>query len=270
MIEVKSEHEIELMREAGRITGLALTAVGAAIRPGIATKTLDDIAREVISKHNAFPSFLGYNNFPAAICVCVNEQLIHGAPGKRVLREGDIVSVDCGAKFEGFNGDSSCTWPVGRVSGDALRLIEVTRRCFYLAAEQVRPGARLSEVSRAIQTHAEQNGYNVVRRWTGHGVGRNLHEDPEVPCFVSPGRGPKLLAGMTLAIEPMVCAGGGEVKYASDRSTVVTCDGKLCAHYEHTVLVTETGFEILTAREDDESWSICPTRGAREAKGGVP
>ena len=261
MIEIKSPHEIELMREAGRITGLALAAVGAAVRPGITTGALADIARQVIVRNKAVPTFLGYKGhdkipFPGAVCVSVNDQLIHGVPGKRALAEGDIVSVDCGATYKGYIGDSSCTWPVGRVSAAAVKLMETTKQCFYLAVGQVKPGARISALSRAIQQHAESSGFSVVKTYTGHGVGRRLHEDPEIPCFVTGGRGPRLYPGMTLAIEPMVCAGDGEVDYGADHSTVVTLDGSLCAHYEHTVLVTENGYEILTAREGDESWGM--------------
>jgi methionyl aminopeptidase len=256
MIVVKSANEIGLMRRAGHITGLAMSAVSAAIRPGITTKALDAIAERVIRENGAEPSFLGYNGFPASICASVNEQLIHGIPGNRALKEGDIISVDCGARFKGYHGDCACTWPVGKVPDETARLIEITRNCFYRAAEQVKAGARLTDVSRAIQQCAEHDGFSVVRQWTGHGVGRDLHEDPEIPCFVTPGRGPRLLPGMTLAIEPMINAGGPDVEFSKDQKTVVTCDGSLCAHYEHTVLVTETGFEILTAWEGDESWGI--------------
>ena len=246
MIIVKSPQEIECMREAGRITGLALAKAGAAVRPGITTAELNDIAHEVIVREGAKPSFLGYNRFPASLCVSVNEQLIHGIPGKRRLKEGDIVSLDVGACIHGFHGDSAATFAAGAITDEAKRLIEVTRQCFYDAAAAVQEGVRVGEVSKAMQRRAEGAGFNVVRQWTGHGVGANLHEDPEVPCFAGSGRGPRLMAGMTIAIEPMINMGGHRVEYAADGNTVVTCDGKICAHYEHTVLVTKDGCELLT------------------------
>lgn len=246
MIIIKSPQEIELMRRAGHITATALAKVGAAVRPGVTTKELDTIAYDVITGAGAKPSFLGYNKFPASICVSINEQLIHGIPGKRRIAEGDIVSVDVGACFNGFNGDAAATFAVGRISDEAQKLIDVTRQSFFDAARAVKPNVRISEVSRAIQTRAESAGYGVVRKFTGHGVGKALHEDPEVPCFVGRARGARLMPGMTIAIEPMVCLGNGDVEYLDDNTTVVTCDRRLCAHYEHTVLVTDEGFELLT------------------------
>lgn len=234
------------MRRAGQITATALAKVGEAIKPGVTTKELDAIAFDVIKKADAKPSFLGYNGFPATLCVSINEQLIHGIPGKRKIVEGDIVSVDVGACYKGFNGDAAATFAAGKISDEAKRLMEVTRQCFFDAAKQVKPNVRVSELSRAIQTCAESAGYGVVKKFTGHGVGKALHEDPEVPCFVGRARGARLYTGMTIAVEPMICLGDGDVEYAEDRTTVVTCDRKLCAHYEHTILVTEEGFELLT------------------------
>lgn len=246
MIAVKSAREIEIMREAGRITGLALAKAGAAVEPGITTGELDAIAYKVITEHGAKPSFLGYRKFPASICVSVNEQLIHGIPGKRRIREGDIVSIDVGAYYRGFHGDSAATFGAGRITAEARKLIDVTRQCFYDAAEAAKVGARIRDISAAMQKRAEGAGFNVVKQWTGHGIGSELHEDPEIPCFIASARGPRLTAGMTLAIEPMINAGGHEVDFADDGKTVVTCDGRICAHYEHTVLVTRNGYELLT------------------------
>ncbi len=251
MITIKSPHEIEIMREAGRITGAALAAAGAAVQVGVTTAEINAIAHSVITGAGATPSFLGYNGFPATICISINEELIHGIPGPRKLAEGDIVSVDVGAFYKGFHGDSAATFAVGKIDTATARLVQVTRQCFYDAVAEIKPGARLSDVSRAIQLCAEQNGFSVVRQFTGHGIGRDLHESPEVPCFALPGRGPKLTPGMTIAIEPMVNMGGFEVEYLRDRTTVVTKDRSLCAHYEHTVLVTDEGYELLTAREGD-------------------
>jgi len=246
MITVKSPQEIECMRRAGHIAGMALAAAGAAVRPGVMTRELNAVAHEVITKAGAKPSFLGYNKFPASICTSINEELIHGIPGRRRLLEGDIVSVDVGACFQGFHGDCAATFAVGRISGEARRLIDGTRASFFAAAAAVREGARVSDISRAIQQTAENLGYSVVRKWTGHGVGRALHEPPDIPCFAEKSRGARLVEGMTLAIEPMINLGDCNVELALDDVTVLTCDRKLCAHYEHTVLVTKDGYELLT------------------------
>ena len=246
MITIKSPREIECMRRAGYIAGTALAAAGAAVRPGVTTRELNAIAHGIIIKVGAKPSFLGYNKFPASVCVSVNDELIHGIPGKRRLSDGDIVSIDVGAYFQGFHGDCAATFAAGNISDEAKRLIEGTRASFFAAAAAVREGARVSDISRAIQGSAEGAGYSVVRKWTGHGVGRELHEAPEIPCFAGKTRGPRLTAGMTLAIEPMINLGDCDVEYAPDGTTVITCDRKLCAHYEHTVLVTRDGYELLT------------------------
>jgi methionyl aminopeptidase len=246
MITVKSPQEVERMRRAGHIAGMALAAAGAAAKPGITTKELNAIAHGVITKAGARPSFLGYNKFPASICTSVNEQLIHGIPGKRRLLDGDIISIDVGACFQGFHGDCAATFAVGRISDEAKALIEGTRASFFAAAAMVKEGARVSDISRTIQKTAEDLGYSVVKKWTGHGIGRELHEAPDIPCFAEKVRGARLVNGMTLAIEPMINLGDSDVELADDDVTVLTCDRQLCAHYEHTVLVTKDGYELLT------------------------
>jgi methionyl aminopeptidase len=251
MISIKSGREIEAMRNAGRIAALALIEGGRLVRPGVTTKQLDDAMRRLIRKHGASPSFLGYRDYPASTNTSVNEQVIHGIPSRRkLLREGDIISIDVGAFFQGFHGDTAATFAVGNISGDARRLIDVTRECFYLGAAKAVMGARVSDISSAIEEHARSNGYGVVRDWTGHGVGRLLHEDPEIPNFCDKRRGARLLPGMTFAIEPMIAAGSGETEVLRDGWTVVTADGSLAAHYEHTVLVTSGEPDLLTKIED--------------------
>ncbi|MCL2004057.1 MAG: type I methionyl aminopeptidase [Oscillospiraceae bacterium] len=251
MISIKSGREAEAMRKAGRIAALALIEGGKLARPGVSTKQIDDAIRRSIRRHGASPSFLGYRGFPASSNTSVNEEVIHGIPSRRrVLRSGDIVSIDVGAYFEGFHGDTAATFAVGEISEEARRLIETARECFYRGAAQAVSGARVSDISAAIQSFARENGFDVVRDWTGHGVGRQLHEDPEVPNFSEGKRGARLLPGMTLAIEPMVAAGGGETEVLRDGWTVVTTDGSLAAHYEHTVLVTKAEPELLTKIEE--------------------
>jgi methionyl aminopeptidase len=252
VIQIKSAREIGAMRRAGAVTGQALLAARRMIAPGVTTEQIDRVVRETIQKAGAVPSFLHYRGFPASACVSVGEEVIHGIPGPRVLREGDIVSVDAGAYLDGFHGDAAATFPVGRVSEEALKLIRETRACFYKGLAAAREGARVSDISHAVQQHAEANGFSVVRAFTGHGVGAQLHEDPDVPNFGPPGRGPRLLPGMTLAIEPMVNAGGFAVRVLSDGWTVVTRDGRLSAHYEHTVLITRGEPERLTAWQEEE------------------
>ena len=247
MISVKSGREIECMRNAGRIAALALIEGGRLARPGNSTKQIDDAMRRLIRKHGAHPSFLGYRGFPASSNTSVNNEVIHGIPSRRkILREGDIISIDVGAYFQGFHGDTAATFAVGNVSEEARRLIEVTRESFYQGAAKAVPGARICDIGRAVCDYAESHGCGVVRDWTGHGVGRELHEDPEIPNFLEGKRGPRLLSGMTLAIEPMITTGSGETEILRDGWTVVTTDGSLAAHYEHTVLVTPNGPEFLT------------------------
>jgi methionyl aminopeptidase len=250
MILVKSGREIECMRNAGRIAALALIEAKRLIRPGVSTKQLDEAIRHFIKRQGAAPSFLGYRGFPASINTSVNEEVIHGIPSRRkILREGDIISIDVGAHFQGFHGDTAATFAVGNISRDARRLIEVTRECFYCGAAKAVAGARICEIAKAVTECAVRNGFTVIDDWTGHGVGRDLHEDPEVPNTFDGKRGPRLLPGMTLAIEPMISAGSGETDILRDGWTVVSKDRSLTAHYEHTVLVTSDKPEFLTKIE---------------------
>ncbi len=247
MITLKSAHEIEAMRLAGKITAAARALAGEMVKPGVTTQEIDKAVYEFICKHGAKPSFLNYNGFPASSCISVNEEVIHGIPSKRrVLREGDIVSVDVGAYIGGFHGDCAATFPCGKIDAEAQRLIDVTKQSFFEGLAVAREGHRLSDISHAIQTYVEANGFSIVREFVGHGIGRNLHESPEVPNYGSPGRGPRLLRGMTLAVEPMVNAGGAAIHQLSDGWTVVTADGKYAAHYENTILITGGDPELLT------------------------
>lgn len=255
MISIKSEKEIEYMREAGRIVALAHKAVKEAIKPGITTKELDDIATKVILENGAIPSFKGQPGlkgsipFPASICASVNDEIIHGIPGGYKLKEGDIISIDIGACKNGYHGDSAKTHPVGKISENAQKLIDVTRQSFYEGMKYAKKGNRLSDISHAIQEYAESNGCSVVREFVGHGIGKNLHEDPEVPNYGRPGRGPRLEKGMTIAVEPMINEGIEDLEVLDNRWTIVTADGKLSAHYEHTVLITDGEVELLTICE---------------------
>lgn len=246
MISVKSPKEIEKMRKAGLITGGALVAAGEAIHAGMTTKELDTIVRKYITSHGAKPSFLGYGGFPGSACISINDVVIHGIPGPQVIKEGDIVSVDVGAYIGGFHGDSCKTFAVGEVSEEAKALMKSTEESLYLAISMVKPGVRLGDLGAAIQKYNEDNGYGVVREFVGHGVGRDLHEDPEVPNFGKAGHGVRLQAGMVIAIEPMITEGSPKVKVMGDGWTTKTADGKLSAHFEHTIAVTETGCMILT------------------------
>lgn len=246
MIVTKSPQELEWMREAGRIVAVTHQALKKIIEPGVSTLELDAVAEQVIKDHDAVPSFKGYGGFPGSICTSVNEQLVHGIPSKRKLKQGDLISIDIGAKYKGYHGDSAWSYAVDRMSDEDLRLMQVTEASLYKGLEEAKPDARLSNVSHAIQTHVEAEGFSIVREYVGHGIGMDLHEDPQIPNYGVAGRGPRLKAGMVLAIEPMVNAGGRQVKTLDDRWTVVTEDGKKCAHYEHTIAVTESGFEILT------------------------
>jgi len=246
MIILKSFKEIEYMREAGKIVADAHEAVRESIRPGITTKELDEIAEKVIVKHGAIPAFKGYHGFPASICTSINEQVVHGIPGLKILKDGDIISVDIGAVYNGYYGDAAKTHPVGRTDDKAKRLIEVTRQCFYEGLKFCMEGNRLSDISHAVQSYVESNGFSVVRDYVGHGIGQNMHEEPQIPNFGRPGKGPRLAEGMVLAIEPMVNAGTYKVKTLLDNWTVVTLDGELSAHYEHTVAITKEEPIILT------------------------
>ena len=234
------------MREAGRVTALALRLVGEAVAPGVTTETLDRIAEDAIRSAGAVPAFKGYHDFPATICASLNDQVVHGIPGSSPLREGDILSVDVGAIVDGYYGDSAKTFAVGEVSDEAIALMDVTRRSLEAGIAACVPGMRLYDISAAIQRVAEEPGYGIVREYVGHGIGRAMHEEPQVPNFGPAGRGPTLAAGMVFAIEPMINAGGAPVRSLNDGWTVVTEDGSLSAHFEHTVAVTEEGPRILT------------------------
>jgi methionyl aminopeptidase len=247
MITLKSTREIEAMRDAGRIAAEAQVLVGQAVRPGVTTQELDSIARRYIEKCGATPSFLGYSGYPATINASVNDEIVHGIPGERELQDGDIVSIDLGAKYKGFHSDCAKTYPVGRITDEAKRLISVTEKAFYAGMNAFEEGEHLVNISAAVQKTAESAGFSVVRELVGHGIGRDLHEEPNVPNFVSGGRGPKLRVGMVLAIEPMVNYGRKETYTKSDGWTVVTKDGSLSAHYENTVALTDKGPVILTA-----------------------
>ncbi len=247
MVTVKSPREIELMRQAGRIVALAHQEVAKHIKPGVSTQQLDEIIEHVIRSNQAVPSFLHYNGFPANSCISVNEVVVHGIPTpKRILREGDIVSVDIGAIYKGYHGDGAWTYPCGSVSPEARKLLEGTESSLFAGLAMAKAGARLTDISHAVQTRAESLGFSVVRDFVGHGIGTSMHEDPQIPNFGLPGRGITLRPGMTIAVEPMINAGRKEVRVLSDGWTTVTLDGSLSAHFEHTVLVTETGYEILT------------------------
>ena len=248
MIPIKTKEQLERMRVACRITALARKAAADAVAPGVTTDEIDRIVRKTIEKAGAKPSFLGYGGFPASACVSINDEVIHGIPSKkRVVRSGDIVKIDVGAYIGGFHGDCACTVPCGEVSEEAKRLIEVTRQSFYEGIKFAREGCRVSDISAAVQAYAQANGFSVVRSFVGHGVGRQLHESPEVPNFGRPGHGVRLQRGMTLAVEPMVNAGVYDVRVLSDGWTVKTKDGKLSAHYENTIAITDGEPEILTA-----------------------
>ncbi len=250
MIVLKSSREIDLMRKAGKITAAARALAGSMVAPGVTTREIDREVRRFIRSHGAEPSFLGYNGFPASVCISVNDEVIHGIPGKRVLQEGDIVSVDVGAFKDGFHGDCAGTYPCGRISEEAARLIEVTRQSFFEGLKYAREGRRLPELCGAIQRYAEGAGCSVVREYEGHGIGRKMHEEPGVPNYVEPRMGrPRLLRGMTIAVEPMVNAGGAGIVVMPDGWTVKTADGKLSAHYENTILITDGEPELLTDPE---------------------
>ena len=249
MIAIKNSRQLEVMRKACKITAAARALAGEMVRPGISTGEIDKAVHDFIVAQGAKPSFLGYGGFPGSTCISVNNTVIHGIPGNYVLQEGDIVSVDVGAYYKGFHGDCAATYPCGTISADAQKLIDVTKHSFYEGLRFVKKGNRVSDISHAIQTYVESNGFSVVRKFVGHGVGAQLHEEPEVPNYGAPGRGPRLIPGMTLAIEPMVNAGTYEVRVLKDRWTTVTADGALSAHYENTVLITDGEPEILTVTE---------------------
>ena len=247
MIVIKNSEQLQLMREAGRITAEALMVAKEAIRPGLSTKELDNAIRRHIEKCGATPSFLGLYGFPGSACISINDEVIHGIPSdKIIIQEGDIVKVDVGARFRGYNGDSARTFAVGKVSDEALRLISVTEQSFYEAMKVARPGYRIGDIGHAVESFVISNGFSVVKEYTGHGVGADIHEDPSIPNHGKAGRGARLYPGMTLAIEPMVNAGTDRVKVRRDGWTVVTADGKLSAHYENSIAITDSDPVILT------------------------
>ena len=252
MIIVKNSEQIALMKKAGVITAEALLTAKELIKPGVSTKEIDTKIRRFIEKCGATPSFLGYGGFPASACISINNQVIHGIPSEKVtLSEGDIVKIDVGARFRGYNGDSARTYAVGKVSDEALRLISVTERSFYEAIKFAKAGCRIGDIGFAVENFVISNGFSVVKDFVGHGVGAELHEDPQIPNFGRAGRGARIYAGMTLAIEPMVNVGTPDVRVGKDGWTVTTLDGKLSAHYENTVLVTDSEPEILTASNEE-------------------
>ncbi|MFA6320719.1 MAG: type I methionyl aminopeptidase [Candidatus Omnitrophota bacterium] len=248
MIVLRSKEEIGQMRRAGSILAMTLEKLSRSVRVGIATSELDAIARDEIISRNGYPAFKGYNGFPANICVSVNETVVHGIPSNRKLQDGDIVSLDVGVRFRDYCADGAVTVGVGRISDTAAKLIEVTKKALYIGIEKVQTGLRLTDLSHAIQQYVESNGFSVVRALVGHGIGTNIHEEPEIPNFGRPGMGPVLESGMVLAIEPMVNAGTFEVETLNDGWSIVTKDRKLSAHFEHTVAVTDDGPQILTAK----------------------
>ena len=252
MVTIKSKREIELMKKAGRIVALAHQEVSKYIKPGVSTLELDTIVEKVIRQNNAIPSFLGYGGFPGSACTSVNEQVVHGIPSKKViLKEGDIIGIDIGAIYKGYHGDSAWSYPVGTISKEAQDLLDVTKQSLFEGLKQAKAGNRLSDISHAIQVYAEAHGYSIVREFVGHGLGKNLHEDPQIPNYGLPHKGILLKAGMTVAIEPMVNMGRKEVKVLSDNWTAVTVDKSLSAHFEHSILITEGDCVIFTTLKEE-------------------
>jgi len=249
MIVTKTPREIELMRAAGKIASQARDLAGELIQVGTTTRSINKAIHKFLTSQGAYPTFLGYRDYPASVCISVNEEVIHGIPGERKLLQGDIVSVDIGATKKGFVGDCAATFIAGKGNLEAEELIRITHECFYEGLKQALPGNRVSDISRAIQNHAESNGFSVVREYTGHGIGKKLHEPPEVPNYVETprkGKDPRLASGMTLAIEPMINAGGPKILILKDGWTIITADSSPSAHYENTILITDTEPEILT------------------------
>jgi len=250
MISLKSPRDVERMRRAGKITAAARTLAGKMVAPGVSTLEIDTAVRKYIESQGAVPSFLNYNGYPASVCISVNDEVIHGIPSSKILQEGDIVSIDVGAYLDGFHGDCAATFPCGKVSEETRRLIDVTQQSFWEGMKYAQQGYRVSDISCAIQNYVENNGFSVVREFVGHGVGAKLHEAPEVPNFGKSGHGPRLMPGMTLAVEPMVNQGSWRIKVLEDGWTVKTQDGSLSAHYENSILITRGEPEILTFTED--------------------
>lgn len=247
MIIIKSDQEVDLMRESGKVTGFILKELENFIKPGISTADINRFVEDTIRKNGMIPTFKGYCGFPASACVSINEEVVHGIPdNKRILKEGDIVSVDVGSTYKGYVSDAARTYPVGKVSDIAQKLMDATRDSFFAGLEFCKVGYRLSDISHAIQVKAESEGFSVIRDFVGHGVGQEMHEEPQIPNYGKAGRGPRLAKGMVFAIEPMICEGGYDVRTLSNDWTVVTLDGKLSAHYENTVVITDGEPELLT------------------------
>ena len=250
MIIIKSKEEIDLMRISGKATGNILKELGNIIEPGLSTRDIDLFVEQTIRRNKMIASFKGYGGFPGSACVSINEEVVHGIPSKkRIIREGDIVSVDVGSTYKGYVSDAARTYPVGKIDDEAQKLIDVTKQSFFAGLEFCKAGCRLSDISHAIQEKAESEGFSVIRDFVGHGVGQNLHEDPQIANYGEAGRGPRLVEGMVFAIEPMICVGGYDVKTLSNEWTAVTLDGKLSAHYENTVVITDGEPELLTIEE---------------------
>jgi methionyl aminopeptidase len=252
MVHLKTAEEIELLRQSSLLVGKTLAAVARVIGEGVSTIALDKVAEEFIRDNGGVPAFKGYRGFPGSLCISVNSQVVHGIPGKYELKSGDVISVDCGVKMNGFYGDSAFTFPVGEVKPETLNLLRVTKESLYKGIEKAIAGNRMGDVSEAIQSHAEKHGYGVVRELVGHGVGRNLHEEPEVPNYGRKGSGPKLAAGLVIAIEPMINMGTKNVKQHSDGWTITTADGQPSAHYEHTIAVAANKADILSSFDEIE------------------
>lgn len=247
MIIIKSRHEIDIMREAAKVTGEILRSLNYYIKPGMSTMGVNRYVEETIYRYGMIPTFKGYGGFPAGACISVNEEVVHGIPSeKRILKEGDIVSVDTGTTYRGYASDAARTYGVGEISREAQDLIDAARGSFFAGMEYARRGFRLSDISHAIQTYAENKGFSVIRDYVGHGIGHDMHEDPQIPNYGEPGKGPRLVRGMTFAIEPMICQGSCEVETLLDDWTVVTCDRKLAAHYENTIVINDGEPELLT------------------------
>jgi methionyl aminopeptidase len=244
---IKSAREIEIMRQAGRIVATVLAELKSQVKPGMKTRELDKIAERETEKLGAVPSFKGYHGYPASVCVSINDEIVHGIPGDRIMNEGDIVSIDFGAIYNDFQGDSAITVAVGTITPEAEKLLKATEGSLMAGIQAAHAGARLGDISAAIQDYAESRGYGVVREYTGHGIGRDMHEDPQIPNFGMPGQGPILKTGMTIALEPMINIGDWRTRVEDDNWTVRTSDGSLSAHFEHTIVITDNGSEILTA-----------------------
>jgi methionyl aminopeptidase len=265
MVTLKSPREIEIMRASGKVTARVLTGLMKAARPGMTTQELDGLAERGIREAGGIPTFKGYNGFRGAICASLNDEVVHGIPGSRVLRDGDLLSIDIGTTLDGYVSDSAVTIPVGNISQTAQRLLDVTRECLTVGIAQMQRGKHLGDIGAAVQSHAEGHGFGVVRELVGHGVGKAMHEEPQVPNYGEAGAGMELRPGLVLAIEPMITQGGPKVRILKDGWTVVTADGKLAAHFEHTIAVTEDGPQILTLRDYAEDPEIERYRPPREA-----